>query len=153
MHPGALSILTPSGDVSLTHRQLLGEISRAANLFRSYGIMPDGPTVAILCPILPQVFPALLDAQVAGVASSINHLLNEDTIVDLLKAQGGTVLVIPSEAADAAIWQTASNVAARVASPWSSARAGPCRGRSQASTPLADSLASLPQTYLIEAAL
>ena len=118
LHPdrGALTVLTPSGDVSLTHRQLLGEISRAANLFRSYGIMPDGPTVAILCPIRPQIFPALLGAQVAGVASSINHLLNEDTIVDLLEAQGATVLVIPSEAADAAIWQKASNVAARVAS-------------------------------------
>ncbi len=120
LHPdrGALTVLTPrtSSEVSFTHRQLLAEISRAANLFRSYGITPHGPTVAILCPILPQLFPALLGAQVAGVASSINYLLNEDTIVDLLEAQNATVLVIPSEAADAAIWQKAINVAARVAS-------------------------------------
>jgi fatty-acyl-CoA synthase len=120
LHPdsAALTVLTPrsSCQISLTHRQLLAEISRAANLFRSYGITPDGPTVAILCPILPQIFPALLGAQVAGVASSINYLLNEDTIVDLLEAQNATVLVIPSEAADPAIWQKATNVAARVGS-------------------------------------
>jgi fatty-acyl-CoA synthase len=68
----------------------------------------------VLCPILPQLFPALLGAQVAGVASSINYLLNEDTIVDLLEAQHATVLLIPSESADPAIWRKASNVAARV---------------------------------------
>jgi fatty-acyl-CoA synthase len=112
----ALTVVNPreSREVSLTHRQLLAEISRAANLFRSYGITPDGPTIAVLCPILPQLFPALLGAQVAGVASSINYLLNEDTIVDLLEAQHATVLLIPSESADPAIWRKASNVAARV---------------------------------------
>ena len=118
LHPDrpALTVLAPreSREVSLTHRQLLAELSRAANLFRSYGITPDGPTVAVLCPILPQIFPMLLGAQVAGVASSINYLLNEDTIVDLLEAQNATVLVIPSEAADPAIWRKASNVVARV---------------------------------------
>ena len=117
-HRGALTVLTPNSErqFDLTHSQLLADISRAANLFRSCGITPDGPTVAILCPILPQIFPALLGAQVAGVASSINYLLNEDAIVDLLKAQNATVLVMPSELADVAIWQKAISVAARVPS-------------------------------------
>ena len=116
LHPDrpALTVLNPSGDVSLTHCQLLAAISRAANLFRAYGITPDGPTVAVLCPILPQLFPALLGAQVAGVASSINYLLNEDTIADLLETQNASVLMIPSEAADPAIGRKATNVAARV---------------------------------------
>src|SRR5579871_3786273 len=121
LHPDrrALTVLTEKpepGSVSFTHRELLAGISRAANLFRSYGITPGGPTVAFLCPILPQIFPALLGAQVAGVASSINFLLNEDTVADLLEAQGAGVLVIPSESADAAVWQKVNNVAARVAS-------------------------------------
>jgi fatty-acyl-CoA synthase len=122
LHPDrhALTVLTgdshKSGQVSLTHRELLAEISRAANMFRSYGIAPGGPTIAVLCPILPQIFPALLGGQVAGVASSINYLLNENAIVDLLEAQGSAVLVIPSESADSAVWQKASKVAARVAS-------------------------------------
>jgi fatty-acyl-CoA synthase len=122
LHPDrpALTVLTKgsreSGDVTLTHRQLRTDIVRAANLFRSLGIDGRGGTVAFLCPILPQLFPALLGAQVAGVASSINYLLNEDAIADLLGAQNAAVLVIASEAADRAIWSKAVNVASRVRS-------------------------------------
>lgn len=122
LHPErpALTVLTKGsrepGDATLTHRQLLAEISRAVNLFRSRGIGQSGGTVAFLCPILPPLFPALLGAQVAGVASSINYLLSEDAIADLLDAQNATVLVVASEAADPAIWAKANNVAKRVRS-------------------------------------
>lgn len=118
LHPDrpALTVLGGHGAATLTHRDLLADMSRAANLFRSHGIAPGGPTVAILSPILPQTFPALLGAQVAGVASSINYLLNEETIADLLEAENARVLVIPSETADRAIWDKALNVVARVPS-------------------------------------
>lgn len=122
LHPDrpALTVLTKGsrepGDVSLTHQQLRAEIARAANLFRSHGIDGTGGTVAFLCPILPQLFPALLGAQIAGVTSSINYLLNEDAIADLLEAQNATVLVVASEAADRRIWTKANNVASRVPS-------------------------------------
>ena len=122
LHPDrqALTVLGKSppgsGETSLTHRQLLAEITKAANLFRSYGITPGGPTVAVLSPILPGIFPALLGAQVAGVAGSINYLLTEDAIADLLEAQDASVLIIPSELADSAIWTKANNVAARTGS-------------------------------------
>ena len=102
--------------VSLTHRELLGAISRSANLFRSQGIMPDGGTVAILSPILPQIPAALLGAQVAGVASSINYLLSESAIADLLQAVNAAVLVVPSEQGDPAIWKKANDVIERVGS-------------------------------------
>ncbi len=119
-HRPALSVLTPGvsakGEVSLTHRELLGAISRAANLFRSNGVTPGSGTVAILCPILPQIPAALLGAQVAGVASSINYLLSEDAIADLLMAQGASVLVVPSEKNDPAVWKKANNVIGRVTS-------------------------------------
>lgn len=121
-HPDrpALTVLAKGGasssGTSLTHRQLLGSISRAANLFRSYGVRPDGGTIAFLCPILPEIFPALIGAQVAGVTGSINYLLSEDAIADLLKAQNAIVLVVPSEQTDPAIWTKASEVAERVAS-------------------------------------
>jgi fatty-acyl-CoA synthase len=122
LHPDrpALTVLTSDvsgkGEVSLTHRELLSAISRAANLFRSDGIEPGGGTVSILCPILPQIPAALLGAQVAGVASSINYLLNEDAIADLLIAQGASVLVVPSEKNDPAVWKKANNVIGRVKS-------------------------------------
>ncbi len=121
-HPDrpALTVLAKGGAsggaTSLTHRQLLDSISRAANLFRSYGVRPDGGTVAFLCPILPEIFPALLGAQVAGVAGSINYLLSEDAIADLLRAQNAIVLVVPSEQADPAISAKARKVAERVTS-------------------------------------
>ena len=122
LHPDrpALTVLTSDvsgkGEVCFTHLELLGAITRAANLFRSHGVKPDRGTVAILCPILPQIFPALLGAQVAGVASSINYLLSEDAIADLLMAQGASVLVVPSEKNDPAVWRKANNVIERVAS-------------------------------------
>ncbi|WP_245477371.1 AMP-binding protein [Bradyrhizobium guangzhouense] len=122
LHPDrpALTVLNKGarepGDVTLTHRQLRAQITRAANLFRSLGIDVNGGTIAFLCPILPQLFPALLGAQIAGVASSINYLLNEDAIADLLGAQNAAVLVIASEAADRAIWTKAANIVSRVAS-------------------------------------
>ena len=122
LHPDrpALTVLTSDvsgkGEVSLTHRELLSAISRAANLFRSDGIVPGGGTVSILCPILPQIPAALLGAQVAGVASSINYLLNEDAIADLLIAQGASVLVVPSEKNDPTVWKKANNVIGRVKS-------------------------------------
>ena len=122
LHPDrpALTVLTPDvsgkSEVSLTHRELLGAISRAANLFRSNSVTPDSGTVAVLCPILPQIPAALLGAQVAGVASSINYLLSEDAIADLLMAQGASVLVVPSEKNDSAVWKKANNVIGRVTS-------------------------------------
>ena len=80
--------------VTLSHKRLLDEITRSANLFRSLGISPVGGVVAFLCPALPQVPPALLGAQVAGVAGTINFLLNAEAIADLLIAEKATVLVI-----------------------------------------------------------
>lgn len=100
--------------VSLTHGQLLTAVARAANLFRSLGVSPDSGSVAFLCPIVAQLPAALLGAQVAGRASSINYLLSEEAIVDLLRAQGATVLVIPTEADDPATWKRALAVAGRV---------------------------------------
>jgi fatty-acyl-CoA synthase len=102
--------------VTLSHKALLDAITRAANLFRSLGISPSGGAVAFLCPALPQIPPALIGAQVAGVASTINFLLNADAIADLLIAEQATVLVIPSEADDAALWEKAKTVIDRVPS-------------------------------------
>ncbi|MGN6467257.1 MAG: AMP-binding protein [Rhizobiaceae bacterium] len=100
--------------VSLTHRELLGEVTRAANLFRSLGIGPDDGVVAFLAPTLPELPALLLGAQVAGVASTLNYLLNGDAIIDLLNAQEATVLVLASAAADETCWSKAKGVFDRV---------------------------------------
>ena len=93
LHPErpALTVM-PAGDpdesaVTLSHKGLLNEITRSANLFRSLGISQVNGAVAFLCPALPRMPPALIGAQVAGVASTINFLLNADAIADLLRLQ------------------------------------------------------------------
>ncbi len=107
----------PDGNaVTLSHKGLLDAITRWANLFRSLGISPSGGSVAFLCPALPQIPPALIGAQVAGVASTINFLLSADAIVDLLTVENATVLVIPSETDDAVLWEKANAVIDRMPS-------------------------------------
>lgn len=93
--------------VSLTHRELLGEVTRAANLFRSLGVAPGKGVAAFLAPTLPELPVLMLGAQVAGVASSLNYLLSQDAVFDLLNVQQATVLVISSEALDQTCWKKA----------------------------------------------
>jgi fatty-acyl-CoA synthase len=101
---------------ALTHRELLGEITRAANLFHALGITPRGGVVAFLAPTLPQLPALLLGAQVAGIASTLNYLLSPDALVDLLNAQQANVLVVPDPALDESCWAKAQGLLDRVAS-------------------------------------
>jgi len=96
--------------VSLSHRQLLSEITRAANMFRRLGLANGRGVAAFLAPTLP-VLPSLLwGAQVAGVASSLNYLLSQQAIFDLLNAQEATILVIPARKLDEMCWSKADGV-------------------------------------------
>lgn len=103
--------------VSLTHRELLAEMTRCANLFRALGITPyRGGVVAFLAPTLPQLPTLLLGAQVAGVASTLNYLLNTDALADLLDAQQASVLVTADATLDETCWTKAQALIERVAS-------------------------------------
>jgi len=97
-----------------SHRELLGSITKAANLFRSLGVTADSGPVAFLCPASPQMQIALLGAQVAGVASTINYLLTAEAVADLLIAEDAKVLVIPSDADNVEIWRKAITAIARL---------------------------------------
>lgn len=83
-------LATPPRRVSYT--QLLENIHRAANLFRSLGAGPDD-SVAILAPNIPETHYALWGAQVASRACPINYLLQPEHIAALLKASGAKVVV------------------------------------------------------------
>lgn len=96
--------------VSLTHSQLLAEITRAANMFRGLGLAPGSGVAAFLTPTLPELPALLLGAQVAGVASTLNYLLTGDAIVDLLNAEKATLLVIPARELDEACWTKAEGI-------------------------------------------
>lgn len=96
--------------VSLTHSELLGEVTRAANMFASLGLQPGGGVAAFLSPTLPELPTLLLGAQVAGVASALNYLLSRDAIIDLLTAEKATILVVPARELDETCWTKAEGV-------------------------------------------
>ena len=100
LHPERPALTTlladrfPEPESSLTHRELLFEVNRAANLFAKLNAAGHG-VIAVLCPTLPEIPVALMGAQVVGVASTINYLLSVEAIADLLVAEGATTLIVP----------------------------------------------------------
>lgn len=95
---------------SLTHRELLAEVTRAANLFFSLGLRPGDGVAAFLAPTLPELPTLLFGAQVAGVASSLNYLLSREAIIDLLNAEKAKILILPAPDLDGACWAKAEGV-------------------------------------------
>lgn len=101
--------------IALSHRELLDEITRAANLFRALGVATVDGVAAFLMPTLPQMPALLLGAQVAGRASTLNYLLSVEALADLLDAQRAHVLVMPDRALDETCWSKARALIGRVA--------------------------------------
>jgi acyl-CoA synthetase (AMP-forming)/AMP-acid ligase II/enoyl-CoA hydratase/carnithine racemase len=99
-----------------THLGLLGEVTRAANLFHALGLGPGAGVAAFLAPTLPELPALMLGAEVAGIAASLNYLLTPEAIVDLLTATGATILVVPARRLDATCWTKAEAVFGRVPS-------------------------------------
>jgi fatty-acyl-CoA synthase len=122
LHPDRPAITTiPAGGFSgrsstISHRDLYKRVVRAANLFHSLWQAAGGGTVAFLGPIVEGMMEALLGAQTAGVASTINYLLTADVIADLLAAENASVLVMSAADTDAAMWKKALTVAERAKS-------------------------------------
>ena len=86
-----------------TYAELLANICRAANLFRSLGVGPQD-AVAILAPNMPETHFALWGAQVAGRACPINNLLGAENVAALAKAAGARVAVVLGPNAEVDIW-------------------------------------------------
>ncbi len=77
---------------TLTWSQLHGQVTQAANLFRSLGV---GPTdvVAYVLPNCLETVVTLLGGAVAGIANPINPLLEPDHIAGILRETGAKVVV------------------------------------------------------------
>ena len=103
---------------AFTHRDLLAEVTRSANMFDAVfdelGVRRDRRVAAFLCPTVPELPALLLGAQVAGIASTLNHLLNREAVFDLLNAQAAALLVVPSPTLDTDCWDKAQGVFDRV---------------------------------------
>lgn len=106
----------PSGDLQaqprrVRYQELLAQIHRAANLFRSLGVGPED-AVAILAPNIPETQFALWGAQVAGKVCPINYLLQPAHIAALLKASGAKLIVALGPNQELSLWPTVEKVLA-----------------------------------------
>lgn len=120
LHGGRMA-LTMLGDapltdasVTYTHAELLREITRAANMLATIGVV-RGDTVALLARTHPRVPALIWGAATAATANCINYLLAPEVIASLLEVAGARVLVCPGPALDAALWEKAQEVARRCA--------------------------------------
>ena len=100
---------------AISYGQLTGRIHQAANLFHSLGV---GATdaVAILLPIVPQNYFALLGAITSGIAFPINWMLQPAQIASLLNAARARVLVTLGPTPGFDIWEKVAELRDRVPS-------------------------------------
>ncbi|HEY8358355.1 MAG TPA: AMP-binding protein [Ramlibacter sp.] len=107
-------VYLPDGELAteprpVTYTQLLANVHRAANLFRSLGVGPDD-AVAILAPNIPATHFALWGAQVAGRACPINFMLQPDHIAALLQASQARVVVALGPNDELEVWSGVQKV-------------------------------------------
>jgi acyl-CoA synthetase (AMP-forming)/AMP-acid ligase II len=77
---------------TLTWTALLGQVTRAANLFRSLGIGPRD-VVAYVLPNCTETAVTLLGGAAAGIVNPINPLLEPEQIAAILRETGAKVVV------------------------------------------------------------
>ncbi len=109
----ALSFIL-SGDfynqpMTVTYKDLLANITRAANLFTDLGIGPND-VVSYLLPNIPQTHYVLWGGEAAGVVNPINPLLEPRTIRDICQAAGTKVLVALGDVPGSDIWPKAEAI-------------------------------------------
>lgn len=95
----------------VSYADLLANVQRAANLFRSLGVGPRD-AVVLLLPSIPEAHFALWGAELAGRACPINYMLNVDHMAELVRAAGATVVVALGPDPEFDIWQKAEALAA-----------------------------------------
>jgi fatty-acyl-CoA synthase len=93
----------------VSHEDFLGGVIRAANLFRSLGVGVDDAVVLML-PNLAETHYALWGAQVAGIAFSVNWMLEPSQLNQLVRSAGARVLVALGPADGFEIWDKARRI-------------------------------------------
>lgn len=107
-------VYLPDGELAthaqrVSYAELLANVHRAANLFRSLGVGPDD-SVAILAPNVPSTHYALWGAQLAGRSCAINFMLQPDHIAALLDASNAKVVVALGPHPDLDVWSAVQQV-------------------------------------------
>lgn len=96
-----------------THRQWLGQITRAANMFRHMGV-GRGDVIAFVLPNLPETHWTIWGGEAAGIVLAINPLLEPAMMLELLKAGRPKWIVTLAPTPGADLWEKVSAVAPQV---------------------------------------
>lgn len=90
--------------LTLTYRQLLDQIERAANLFRRLSGDAPRTSVSIILPMLPDALVAAWGGATAGISNPINPYLELKQVAAIMNAAQSTVLVTTTNRHGAGVW-------------------------------------------------
>ncbi len=93
-----------------THRQWMGQITQAANMFRHLGVQRDD-VVAFVLPNLPETHWTIWGGEAAGIVFAINPLLEPAMMLDLLKAAQPKWIVTLAPTPGADLWEKVAGIA------------------------------------------
>jgi fatty-acyl-CoA synthase len=98
---------------TFTFAQLLADVRRYANLLHALGVARH-TAVALMSTNTAQLIPALLAAQLAGIAAPVNPSLSADHLGQLLRRGGVRVLIAAGPDLAPEIWDAAQRIAAEL---------------------------------------
>ncbi|WP_372463274.1 acyl-CoA synthetase [Actinospica acidithermotolerans] len=96
--------------VDRTFTGLLSDVNRYANLLLELGVR-RGDAVALMSPNCTELVPALLAAQLAGIAAPLNGGLARDHLTELLRLSGARVLITAGPELAPDMWDRAMALA------------------------------------------
>lgn len=96
--------------VSRTYAELLRDVHRVANALHERGVHRRD-VVTLMAPNCAELIPAMLGAQLAGVAAPVNGGLSSEHVAHLLDRSGSRILVTASPDLDPRIWESARTLA------------------------------------------
>jgi fatty-acyl-CoA synthase len=102
-------------EVTLSHSELLRQITKAANLFTSLGVGEDD-VIAIVSKTHGPIPALVWGAETAGIVSCLNYLLAREVLVEILRREAAKILVCPSPTTDPEIWGRVSGIIEHVPS-------------------------------------
>ena len=97
------------------HKDWMGRITQAANLFRRLGV-ERGDVVAFILPNLPETHWVIWGGEASGIVLAINPLLEPSLMTELMNAAKPRVLVTLAPTPETDIWEKASAAASKVPS-------------------------------------
>jgi fatty-acyl-CoA synthase len=96
---------------NVTFAELLEQVNKTANMFRSRGLKSD-ESVTHFLPLVPEGFYVKIAAETVGIVNPVNPMLAVEHIVDITRSANTRILVIPGRAFNREFFDKGCEVAA-----------------------------------------